>query len=247
MRFNKLRTIAKKNPLLYRISFHLYLKSRFGGEGRIPQKGDHFYFDGYAKSGNSSIVEFLKSLGKEKYVFSSHLHAIAPLKIALKKNIPAIIVYRDPYNSIASWYFHFNQPGQKIDEELLHWMVREWVVFYTFVLRNQDKLFITSLEGVRGVKSGYIDCLNNYMGDKSFIWDLSQFEKYIQVKKPVKTGNDMKVVGSSAGPWLERENAKKPIIEYLHGLKDSSLMHSLYLELGQLENICIGGSYIEKA
>lgn len=59
-------------------------------------------------------------------------------------------------------------------------MVREWVVFYTFVLKKSDKLFITSLEEVRTIESSYIDCLNAYAGSKLFMWNSNQFEKYIK-------------------------------------------------------------------
>lgn len=102
MRFNWVRSIFKQIPILYRIAFRFYLSSRFGGDGRLPRKEDDFYFDGYAKSGNSSLSSFLRSVSTRDLVFSSHLHSVAPLKIALQFKLPSVVIYRDPYNSIAS-------------------------------------------------------------------------------------------------------------------------------------------------
>ena len=78
-----MKKLLKSNTFLFKLWFHLYRKNR----GRKPSyfnKNTKLYLDGYPRSGNTFAVSLIKGIyGKEFIVH--HLHAIAPIKIPLKK------------------------------------------------------------------------------------------------------------------------------------------------------------------
>lgn len=76
-----MQIIVKTHTILYKIWF--YLKSSKPMTS-LPNKKNLFFLTGYPRSGNSYFTNLLKYLNP-KLNFSSHLHTIASIKIALKK------------------------------------------------------------------------------------------------------------------------------------------------------------------
>ncbi|MDC0298098.1 hypothetical protein OAL21_02920 [Akkermansiaceae bacterium] len=233
MRFNWIRSIFKQNPLLYRIAHRFYLSSRFGGDGRLPQKGDDFYFDGFPRSGNSSLVKYLKESSlKKKLVFSSHLHCIATLKIARSLNIPVLVIFRDPLESISSWYFHVHdgENVSHIEQSTVNWMVREWTDYYSFVLDNQRTLKVVSLVSFRKRKEMYVSEINEEIGFTLFSWNHEAYNRFIEKKIAVKAINNLKLSGNSTQPSLQREKAKMMVKEVITP-QQKRILYSIYEKL----------------
>jgi hypothetical protein len=107
----------------------------------LPHKSHDYYFDGYARSGNTFINGFIKYL-KPNINGTSHLHCIAPLKIAFKQKIPIVIVIRQPFDVIVSNIFRKNSDINEVSEKLINEISKEYITYYEFVLANRKDLQI---------------------------------------------------------------------------------------------------------
>ena len=97
-----MKRLIKSNPFLFKLWFELYRKNR-GVEISYFNHKTKFLLDGYPRSGNTFAASLVKYIyGKD--VFVHHFHAIAPIKIALRKDIPVFILIRDPKEAITSYY-----------------------------------------------------------------------------------------------------------------------------------------------
>jgi len=97
-----MKRLIKSNPFLFKLWFELYRKNRGIKKNYFNHK-TKFLLDGYPRSGNTFAASLVKYIfGKE--VFVHHFHAIAPIKIALRKDIPVYILIRDPKEAITSNY-----------------------------------------------------------------------------------------------------------------------------------------------
>lgn len=97
-----LRNLIKSSPFLFFLWYHLWRKNR-GVKIEYFNKQTVLYLDGYQRSGNTYSLHLIKTIWPS-IKFIHHFHAIAPIKIALKKNLPVFILLRDPLNSISSRY-----------------------------------------------------------------------------------------------------------------------------------------------
>lgn len=97
-----IRKLLSENKLLYTLYFHFYRKHRgirpswFNAETKI-------YYDGYPRSGNTYLHHLFRNLFSDNYSVH-HLHKVAPIKIALKKQLPTFILIRNPKDAIPSYY-----------------------------------------------------------------------------------------------------------------------------------------------
>lgn len=92
--FHAIKKIVRQQPMLYKIWFVSYRQNR-GTTIDFFSKKTRLLIDGYPRSGNTYFVFLVKKLFPEVH-FVHHFHAIAPIKIALSKNIPVVILLRDP-------------------------------------------------------------------------------------------------------------------------------------------------------
>jgi hypothetical protein len=145
----QLKKIVSSNILLYYLWFIL-VRKRKGLDIDFFRRDTDVFIDGYARSGNTFIIHLVRSLLPELNSVH-HLHAVAPIKIALLLNLPAFILIRDPMNCISSKYLkHFAMRGIEvntpIDEHLLNQFISDYLTYYRFVKKNQDRLIILNFD-----------------------------------------------------------------------------------------------------
>lgn len=138
-----MKKLFKSNTFLFKLWFHFYRKKR-GLKPSYFNEKTKFYLDGYPRSGNTFAVSLTSGVcGRESIVH--HLHAIAPIKIALKKKIPVFILIRDPKEAITSYYLktyslnHETIP-KEINYDLLKNLTVEYSNYYDFVVKNKFNL-----------------------------------------------------------------------------------------------------------
>ena len=149
------------NQILYKLWFD-YRRSKSGDKVALPKSGDRLYFDGYPRSGNTYVAGLMKFIFPDA-IQSSHLHAIAPLKIALKNKVPVLIIFRDPENSVASNHFR-KTDGKQINMKLLNEQLLEYIDYYKFVLHNKKKIQIINFEQVIGNPANFLNGINKIVG-----------------------------------------------------------------------------------
>ena len=145
-----LKKLIRLNPLLFSVWYHLYRKHR-GVPIKFFSTSTKLYLDGYPRSGNTYSLHLITTLWPD-LSFVHHFHAIAPIKIALKKKIPVFILVRDPMNAIASWYLKkltfkgldFN--SKNIDVSILKGLASDYHVYYQWVLEHRARLELIPFE-----------------------------------------------------------------------------------------------------
>ena len=212
-----MKKLLKSNTFLFKLWFHLYRKNR-GLKSSYFNKNTEFYLDGYPRSGNTFAVSLIKSIyGKESIVH--HLHAIAPIKIALKKNIPVFILVRDPKEAITSYYLktyslnHETIP-KKINHILLKKLTIEYSNYYEFVIKNKFNLEIILFKDLISNPLNFISKVNSKVyKDK---WKLDSF----QIDGLINDYSGAKDTFGSSKPNKEKEKLKKSLKDVLLELEE---------------------------
>ena len=115
---------------LYLLWFFLYQGQTLGAYFKRAR----VFITGYPRSGNTFLTKLLCQFWPWGSV-RSHLHNIYPLKYALKKEIPVIIVIRDPVECYSSSVLKLGDNWFR--KRLQYWRLRHW---YTYVLENKQIL-----------------------------------------------------------------------------------------------------------
>jgi hypothetical protein len=149
-RIQRILNASIKNVFLYRIYYRFY-RSRRGDPVRLPKSSDAFYFDGYPRSGNTFVINMMRHvIGIDKQTYTSHLHSIAGLKIALRKKLKPIIIIRHPKDAVASYYFT-KSSHDHLNIQLLKQLTKQYSSYYRFVYKRKEKIKIILFE--RAVKN----------------------------------------------------------------------------------------------
>jgi hypothetical protein len=142
---SNLRISIKSYPIFYILWFYLIRKNR-GDKVEFFNRSTSFLMDGYQRSGNTFAVFLIKRIIPDAR-FIHHLHAIAPVKMAIRRNIPIFIIIRDPLESISSNYLmHYGMRGLNLPDVtnrmIIELMVAEWIAFYKFVVTNRERITV---------------------------------------------------------------------------------------------------------
>lgn len=100
------RLLVKRSPWLYKAQY--YVRQLFGASNRLKLagKGVDLCVEGYPSSGNSFAVTLLRELNPSVRV-SSHFHSVANVKLAMKHDIPVVILLRKPSDTLTSRIVRF--------------------------------------------------------------------------------------------------------------------------------------------
>ena len=113
-----IQSVVSSRVLLYVIWFYM-IRIRKGSKVKLPDKSDDLYFDGYPRSGNTYFSGLMERLYPD-IQYSSHLHAIAGIKIAFRRKIPVFILIRYPVDAIISNVFRISRAkGLDVNQKLV--------------------------------------------------------------------------------------------------------------------------------
>lgn len=146
----RIREFARSNPSVYKAWFLYYRRSK-GMKPVLPRRGDALYLDGFPRSGNTYFTAAISAVFPD-VIFSNHLHAIAPIKIALRRDVPTIILMREPEAAIASYIVHIYDPRSVSsmsglnEKDLCLILTSTWLSYYSCVKKLQKRIEIISSE-----------------------------------------------------------------------------------------------------
>ncbi|MDZ7693162.1 MAG: hypothetical protein U5K69_18920 [Balneolaceae bacterium] len=225
------KNLVKRNPLLYKVWFYLY-RTRTGDKVRLPQKTDHLYFDGYPRSGNtyfSGLISFVFADTE----FTSHLHVIAGIKLALKQGLPVFIIIRKPEDAIISNLFRVTEkkslkPSQKLVDELAF----GYVEYYSYVNSRRDTLNILDFSKVTQEPLAMLKKVapvlsDSKRSDEKFEEQVKRFDERIKEKEKNK------ISATSALPNEERKFFKNNHMNLVLSSKHLEKANQLYSTLVQ--------------
>lgn len=93
-----IKIYLKSNPFFFK---HIAFFRQTNKKILVNKKTD-IVIEGFWRSGNHFAVHAFLFSQKKQMVVAHHFHASAQIKMAVKLNIPAIILIRNPYDCIAS-------------------------------------------------------------------------------------------------------------------------------------------------
>lgn len=227
-----IRRIIKRNVFLYYLWFHLYRNNR-GVKIPFFVPATSLYICGYPRSGNTYFAGLVKNIFPDIGLVH-HLHAIAPVKIALLKNISTFVLIREPLEAISSNYLkHYASRGRgipcEIDSKCLKWLLVDYVDYYDFIIKNVDALQIINFSDVKENFTTAIKLINNRfdmgVGDSEL---KSGIEYYSHT---FRGATDL--LGAST-PTAFKEEKKVPLkraLRKLHGIDRAEVLHAKLTEL----------------
>lgn len=147
---DRLRSFAKENPVAYKIwlRWHCF---RLGKKKKLPKAGDQLYFDGFPRSGNTYFTAGLQKVFPG-LTFANHLHAVAPIRIALDAGVPTFLLMRNPAEAVASYVLHIQSPitqsskKGRDENKLCELLLEQWWRYYQWVDRLGGDLEVITSE-----------------------------------------------------------------------------------------------------
>ena len=97
---NELIRVTRSSPALYRIHLRYF---RDGRNVRFPRRGDLIHLTGYPRSANTYAMHLLRAAARNgEGRVSTHIHAPASIRVALRARVPTLVLIRDPLDAVAS-------------------------------------------------------------------------------------------------------------------------------------------------
>ena len=220
-----MKKLLKSNTFLFKLWFHLYRNKR-GLKPSYFNENTKFYLDGYPRSGNTFAVSLTSGIfGRESIVH--HLHAIAPIKIALKKKIPVFILVRDPKEAITSYYlktYSLNHEiiPKEINHDLLKKLTVEYSNYHDFIIKNKFNLETIFFKDLISNPLNFIFKINSKVYNDNLKLDSFQIDSLVDNYSGAKD-----TFGSSK-PNKEKEKLKTTLKDVLFELEEYQLAKSLF-------------------
>lgn len=211
-----IKSEIRRNPVLFKLWYYLYRKNR-GVTIDFFRPETVLYLDGYPRSGNTYSLHLIRSLWPDIH-FVHHFHAIAPIKIALRRNIPVYILVREPLNSITSWYLkELSMKGKGFNEnELsvskLSSLAKDYEIYYKWVQKNLLKLRIVDFNRLTKEPEYIMLKINASLPKQYMLSDIELNSKLATVRNSSFGAKDK--LGASL-PTPEKETAKLILKERL--------------------------------
>jgi len=221
----------KSNPFFYRI--WLFIKQKGQKQLlklRLPQVGDDFYIDGYPRSGNTFCTGYLNWIVPKKN-YAHHLHNIAPIKIALSKNIKTIILFRNPKDTIASYAImqDYYGRGLKADKDFLYEILQNYIFYYQFVLNSKNRIKILSFEIIIDIEK-----LHDFFTKELSVQNKNKDELEGFVTR-FKDNQKRKPSQRTSAPNKERQKMKIQVEQIIEELPNFSIAMKVFNELNSLK------------
>lgn len=226
----KIKLSAKSNKVIY--VWHKQLL-KIGGRQNWFQKSTTFLIDGYPRSGNTYLHMLIKNVFRGAD-FVHHFHAVGAVKVALSKNIPCFILYRDPKDAIASYYLFEHAPRiTNMDTfvpnntRLIHYL-KYYKTYYKYILENKDRLLLISFDRLINNPEKVMVCINEAVPEQNRRSEGEIKGAVTKAKNRIKGPTDTLV---SNRPNEIKEMLKKRLFQSLEGLEDFQRANELYEEL----------------
>lgn len=224
-----IRNTFKSNPFLFWFWYKSY-RSKNGLKINWFSDKTDFYFDGYPRSGNTYLLFLLSGIYKNNHIVH-HFHAIAPLKIALGKDLKSIIIIRNPADAISSNYlktFEKSKLPESIDRELLFTLTKDYTNYYRYVFKKLDQLMLIDFKKLITEPENTIILINRYL-DRLCDLNDKNIEQILIKRKEMSFGSKTEL-GSSL-PNETKDKLKLHIKESLKKIKEFKFAEELYKSL----------------
>ena len=135
-----LRNIIGKRTHLYFCNGRFFKIKKF-----FINKNTDLVIEGFPRSGNSFLEAFFKILNKN-IIWAHHTHRVAQVKRGSKKNLPVILLIRDPSEATKSAYFFYKK---KLSYNFL---IKEYIGFYESLIIYKKNTIVLDFKKINNLK-----------------------------------------------------------------------------------------------
>lgn len=138
----RVRRTVRASPLLYRA----YLRISGKGERAVfPGPGVDLHLTGFPRSANTYATRLVEHAAPGLRL-STHIHAVASLRLALRHRVPTLVLLRDPLSAVASGLVRAGAaPG---DEPVTSRWLGDYMAYHAFIARHRDRIRLLPFETV---------------------------------------------------------------------------------------------------
>lgn len=136
--FQILKTKFLDSPILYLNYLRLFKRIN---PTILPNLDSKFIITGFPRSGNTYISDIIK-FNFPDIEFSHHIHTLAPIKMGLKKEIPVIILIRNPIDSISSLYLKLyinKNHNERKKNKILKILIERYINYHEYIIQKKLK------------------------------------------------------------------------------------------------------------
>lgn len=215
MKKDMIRNFIRRSAFLYPLYLYFWGPKL---ERRFPRKGVDLHVTGYPRCANTFAMRLLRH-SFPKLVLSTHIHAIASLKMALNNNIPTVVLVREPVQAVASLVLKGVLP--KDDPETVTAYLQDYINYYGFVAKHGTAFKCLDFRELTVAPYSLIEAVAPYV--ESCITEAGFRECLSEVLSEMKTAETKRSDSVSQLPNKEKENLKK---SYCDAVRE----HPLFVE-----------------
>ncbi len=183
------------------------------------KKKTEIVIEGFPRSGNSFAVGAFRSAQSQPVNIATHLHAPAQIILASHKNIPTLVVIRNPVDAVISLkalHMECNAVTKKTmnlsyDFKIL---LKSYIKFYKTIIPYKDKFVIGCFEEVTKDFSKIITKINQHFNTSFYSFKHTECNVQKVFEKQ----------GFHSGPTLQRQELKKRLKKEIEQIEYQNLV-----------------------
>ncbi|WP_028783988.1 hypothetical protein [Thalassobacillus devorans] len=135
---NLVKKVVTQNFLLYKL-YSMFRVGVFKERRNYVTSNTTFCVEGYPSSANT-YFQYLLGYMLPDEIYAHHTHSLASVKESKLKNMPVVILIRQPVNTVASRVVRFDYDLDKA--------IDEYISFYQYINNNLDRFFILTFDEI---------------------------------------------------------------------------------------------------
>ena len=150
----RLRWLVKSRPAIFRLYKALVKPDHIR---LLTKKNTELVIEGYPRSGNTfAVVALLESQQREIRI-AHHLHAPAQVVAAIRRNIPCLVLIRNPVDAIVSYAIYRGTEG-------LSALIEDYIYFYEAVEKYRSDILAVDFYDITNDFGLVVERLNKCFG-----------------------------------------------------------------------------------
>lgn len=137
--------VLRKNEMKYKV-----LEGR--PEKKLATINKALVVEGFPRSGNTFLSDFLLVTQSPSFRFAHHTHLIENVMLGIDNNLPAVVIMRNPLDAIASFVIY--------SEKSVEFAIDKWLRFYAEAERLDSRALLVSFETITANPVRIIEELN---------------------------------------------------------------------------------------
>lgn len=134
------RHVVRSRPLLYRGYLRLVGRHQ---DSVFPGPDTDLHLTGFPRSANTYAMRLVEYAAPDLRT-STHIHAIASLRLALAHSVPTLVLFRDPLSAVASGLVRAGVPAGA-PGPTARWL-SDYIVYHRFVIEHLDRIHLLPFE-----------------------------------------------------------------------------------------------------